>query len=320
MELTRAAITRNRVTFVALAVVLLAGLMTFFRLPRNLDPGFVVRWAVVMTHFPGASPERVEMLITDKIEKAIQEMPEVKVVSSTSKTGASVVSLLIKAEYKDMDPIWDDLRRKMNRVRPVLPEGVNGPMVFDELGDVYGIVLTITGDGFNYAELKEVADQVRDEILHQDDVAKVEYYGSQEERVFVEYNNARLAQLGLSPYMLTGLVASQNIINPGGQVYTDRERIVLEPTGNFESVEDLKRTVIQVPGTRGLVYLEDIAKVYRGYIDPPATMVRAGGLRAMELQGELEAKRKQLEAVQQQVEERHQRETVDRLVDGLRRE
>ena len=283
MELTRAAISRNRVTFVALFVVALAGLITFFNLPRNLDPGFIVRWAVVMTNFPGASPERVEMLITDKIEKAIQEMPEVKVVASTSKTGASVVSIIIKAEYKDLDPIWDDLRRKMDRVRPTLPEGIQGPVVLDDLGDVYGIVLTITGDGFNYAELKEVADQVRDEILHVKDVAKVQYYGAQEERVFVEYNNARLAQLGLSPYILTGLVASQNIINPGGQVYTDRERIVLEPTGNFESVEDLKRTVIQIPGSRGLAYLEDIAKVYRGYIDPPATMVRAGGFPAIGL-------------------------------------
>jgi multidrug efflux pump len=283
MELTRSAITKNRVTFVALFVVALAGMMTFFSLPRNLDPGFIVRFAVVMTQFPGASPERVEMLITDKIEKAVQEMPEVKVVTSASKTGASIVSVQIKAEYKDMRPIWDDLRRKVNEVKGSLPEGIWGPTVLDDLGDVYGIVLSITGDGYSYAELKEVADQVRDEILHVDEVAKVEFYGAQEERLFIEYNNASLLRFGLSPHQLVGLVASQNIINPGGQVFTERERIVLEPTGNFESVQDLKRTVIQVPGTKQLVYLEDIAKVQRGYIDPPDTKVRANGLPAIGL-------------------------------------
>ena len=135
MDLTRSAIDRNRVTAVALVVVVLAGLMTFFGLPRNLDPGFIVRFAVVMTQFPGASPERVEMLITDKIEKAVQEMPEVKFVESTSKTGASIVSVAIKEEYKDMRPIFDDLRRKVDQIRHTLPEGIWGPTVLDDLGE-----------------------------------------------------------------------------------------------------------------------------------------------------------------------------------------
>jgi multidrug efflux pump subunit AcrB len=267
----------------ALVVAALAGLMTYFGLPRNLDPGFIVRAAVVMTQFPGAGPERVEMIITDKIEKAVQEMPELKFVSSTSKTGVSVVTVNIKPEYKDMSPIWDDLRRKVDSVRPSLPEGIIGPTVLDDLGDIYGVVLTITGDGFDYAELKSIADQVRDELLRIDQVAKIELYGAQEERVFIEYNNARLSRYGLAPNQLIGLVASQNIINPGGEVYTDSERIVLEPTGNFESVEDIKQTVIQLPGSKQLTYLEDIAHVRRGYIDPPTTIARAEGAPALGL-------------------------------------
>ncbi len=283
MEITRSAINRDRVTWVALFVVALAGLITYFQLPKNQDPGFIVRWATVVTYFPGASPERVQMLISDKIEKAIQEMSQVKTINSTSKTGASIVSLQIKPDYKDMRPIWDELRRKVEWAKRSLPEGVMGPFVFDDLGDVYGVVLTITGDGYSYADLKEVADQVRDELLRISEVAKVQLYGAQDERLFVEYNNAQLSQSGLSPGQLANLLASQNIINPGGQVVTDRERIVLEPTGSFESLEDLKRCVIQIPATRELVYLEDIAKVYRGYVDPPETVVRANGLPAVGL-------------------------------------
>ena len=144
-----------------------------------------------------------------------------------------------------------------------------GPIVNDEFGDVFGTILTLTGEGFTYAELKDVADQVRNELLKIRDAAKVEIQGTQEERVFVEYNNARLAELGLSTYQLKNTLASRNILLPGGDISTGEERIVLEPTGNFESVEDLRRTIINVPGSTEVVYLEDIASIYRGYLAPP---------------------------------------------------
>ena len=283
MNLTRAALEKNRITAVALILVLGAGFMTYRSMPRAEDPGFIIRVATVITQFPGASPERIEMLLTDKLEKAIQEMPEVDYVSSVSNTGVSIVYVIVKPSYKEMRPIWDRLRRKVDRVATTLPEGIYGPTVNDEFGDVFGTIITLTGEGFSYAELKEVADEVRDEMLLIEEVAKVSIHGAQEERIFVEYNNARLAELGLSTSYLMSILQSQNIITPGGNITTDRERIVLEPTGNFETLEDVRRTLVSIPGRKELIYLSDLTHVYRGYIDPPLSIVRSSGVTALAL-------------------------------------
>jgi len=278
VSLTRAAIEQNRVTAVALAVILIAGIGAFLNAPRAEDPGFIVRAARVTTYFPGASPERMEQLVTDRLEKTIQEMPEVDFLSSESKTGVSIIMVNILPSYTDMRPIWDKLRRKVQDAEPDLPDGVVGPYVNDEFGDVFGTIVTISGEGYSYAELKDVADDVREELLLIEEVAKVEIYGAQEERIFVEYNNARLAELGLSAVQLQQLLESQNIIFPGGDVTTGFEKMVLEPTGNLESVEQLRSTVIRPPGRDDLIYLGDIARVYRGYIDPPATKLTTSGV------------------------------------------
>ena len=285
MNITRFAIEKNRITAVALILLVFVGINTFRTMPRAEDPGFVVRWALIVTFFPGASPERVEMLVTDKLEKAIQEMPEIDTISSESKTGVSIISIMIKENYTEMQPIWDKLRRKVERTRNrgELPEGIIGPMVNDEFGDVFGTIITLTGEGYSYAELKEVADDVRNELLVIDEVAKVEIHGAQEEHIFVEYSNARLAELGLSASHLMGILASKNIIMSGGDVTTERENIVLEPSGNFESVDDLKRTLISIPNQTELIPLQDVANVYRGYIDPPQAIVRSSGIPALAL-------------------------------------
>ncbi len=283
MSITRAAIEKNRVTTAALLVIGVAGIGAYFSLPRAEDPGFIIRTAVVQTIFPGASPERVELLVTDKLEKAIEEMPEIDYLRSETKTGISVINVNIQPQYKDMRPIWDKLRRKVDRVVPDLPEGIIGPTVNDEFGDVFGTIITITGEGFTYAELKDVADDVRDDLLRIDEVAKVDIFGAQGEQVFVEYQNARLAELGLSPIQLQSILEARNIIIPGGSVTTGDERIALEPSGNFESVEELRRSVINLPGRRDLVYLEDIATIHRGYIDPPRSLARATGRPALAL-------------------------------------
>ncbi|WP_419533193.1 efflux RND transporter permease subunit [Endozoicomonas sp.] len=283
MNITRATINNNRTALVLIIVLIIAGLQAYKNLPRAYDPGFVIRVAKVITHFPGASPERVEQLITDKLEKVIQEIPELDFVKSTSRTGVSIITVSIQESYTNMRPIWDNLRRKIESAAKDMPDGVIGPEVNDEFGDVFGVVVTLTGPEFSYAELKDIADQARDEFLRVPEVAKVEIYGAQEERIFIEYNNARLSELGLSPTQLMQMLENRNIVVPGGAITLDMERIELEPSGNFESVDDIRHTIVSIPGSNNVVYLEDIATVKRGYVDPASSKVHSSGQLALGL-------------------------------------
>ena len=283
MDITRLAIEKNRIFFAALIVVLFSGVAAYVDMPRSEDPGFIIRTALVQTYFPGASPERVELLVTDKLEKVVQEIPELDYVSSTSKAGVSIIYVNISEQYTEMRPIWDNLRRKVERARSELPEGVVGPEVNDEFGDVFGSIIALTGDGFDYRSLKEIADEVRNELLFIPEAAKVDIVGAQDERLFVEYDNARLAEFGLSPIQLQQLLSARNIILPGGDFSTPYERIVLEPSGSFQSVEELRQTVLNLPQRSDVVRLQDIATVTRGYVDPPRYRMRYNGEPALGL-------------------------------------
>ncbi len=282
MDLTRATIAGNRITITVVALLIIAGALAFQSIPKAQDPGFIIRTVLITTQFPGASPERVEQLITDKIEKKAQEMPEVDNIISESRTGISIVYVNFKESYKIMRPIFDDLRRKIDTLVPDLPQGSRLPEINDEFGDVFGSVYTLTGDGFSYAELKNVADELRDVLLKEPDIAKVDIHGAQQEVIFVEYNNARLSEIGLSPQQLSASLASVNILSSAGNIVSGRERITLEPSGNYESLDDLRRTVLGLPGG-ALVYLEDIVDIYRGYKDPPKSIARVNGQPALAL-------------------------------------
>ena len=277
MNLTKFALERRTVTGTLIAVLIFAGIGAYFDAPRQMDPGFIIRTAMITTYFPGASPERVEQLITDPIEKVVQEIPELDWVNSESRTGVSVIYVNVREEFKDMRPIWDDLRRKVDSVEPNLPEDITGPIVNDEFGDVYPIMFSMTGDGFSYMELKDIADDLRDELLRIKSVAKVDIIGAQEERLFVEYDNALLSRIGMTPDFLKDALQQRNIIQPGGEIDVANETIALEPSGNFSSVEELRRNVIRLPRSEELVYLEDIVDIYRGYVDPPEGLVRIEG-------------------------------------------
>ncbi len=283
MDITRFAIEKDRISIAVLFVLLVLGLSAYKTMPRSEDPGYIVRTAVVTTFFPGASPERVELLITDKLERVIQQMPEVDVVYSTSRVGLSVVYVDVKENYKNMRPIWDDLRRKVEDTIPELPSDIRGPYVDDEFGDVFGTIYTITGDGFSYRELKDIAKNIQNELLLTDEVAKVEIIGAQEEWVEIQYSNARLAEFNLSPKRLARLLQDRNIILPGGDIRTQFEKIVIEPTGDFDSIEDIKNTVITIPETNELVRLQDIVEIRRTYIDPPQSLMRADGVPSLAL-------------------------------------
>jgi multidrug efflux pump subunit AcrB len=279
MSITEFALKRSRLTGVFLLVILLGGISAYLSLPQSEDPDFTIRTALVMTYFSGASPERVEQLVTDKIEQKIQEIPELDHITSESRTGVSLVFVEIKDKYTDMRPIWRKLRDKVDDARSTLPDGIDGPYVDDDFGDVFGIMIAMTGDGFSQAELDDYAKEVRKDLLLIETVARVTIMGNQEERIFVEFSNARLAELGLSPSQLADVLETENIVLPGGHVNIGPEKIVVEPTGNYENIEDLRNTVIRLSPAGGerLIYLKDIASVTRSYVDPPDTIVRYNG-------------------------------------------
>lgn len=275
--MTRWALQNSRFTYVAVVLLVLAGIFAYATMPRAEDPDYEVRKARVITFYPGASPEQVEHLVTDPLEKAIQEISQLDYVSSESYTGVSKIDVIIDDRHSNMRPIWDDLRRKVDRVRAQLPTGVVGPFVDDEFGDVYGTLIAITGEGYTYAELKDIADLARTQLLRLPDVSKVQITGVQQERVFVDYNPARLAEIGLSATQLASILSQTNIITPGGHVSTSDERLTVETSGNFETLDDLKNTVISIPGSNQLVYLKDIATVSTGYLEPTNQLVRYNG-------------------------------------------
>ncbi|MCE2449141.1 MAG: efflux RND transporter permease subunit [Candidatus Latescibacteria bacterium] len=279
MNLTQIALENNRVTIVVLLVVALLGLAGYQTMPRDSMPPYTIRVASVVTSFPGAGPERVEALITSKIEEVAQELPELKTVTSESRTGLSVVSVALKQEVppEELQAVWDRLRRKIETIRSDLPEGIYGPKVKDDgVGVVYGIVIGLTGDGFTFAELETYAKDLRDDLIKLPDAAEVRISGIQEERIYLQFNDARLAELGLSAQKIKNSIASTNIVFSGGEVSLEDERLVLEPTGSYADLGDLGRTLIAV-GKDGSVYLGDITRIVRAYETPQQRLVKING-------------------------------------------
>lgn len=283
MNLTAFSLNNKQFTLLAIIAVFFAGLASYNVIPQAQDPGFPIRSAQVTTYFPGASPQRVEELVTDQLEKAIQEMPELDSITSQSKAGVSIITVNIKDQYKKLRPIWDSLRRKVDSVQNSLPADAQASIINDEFGDVFGIVISITGDGFDYAQLKDTADDVRDEFLRLPLVSKVDIYGAQQEQIFINYDNSQLSKLGLSPKYLADFLTNKNIILSGGEFRTDREIVNIEPSGNLESVTALRRTYVPLPGTDNVLPLGNIASISRDYITPPKSVVHFNGEKGLTL-------------------------------------
>ncbi|MEL7065079.1 MAG: efflux RND transporter permease subunit, partial [Bacteroidota bacterium] len=199
---------------------------------------------------------------------------------SESRTGVSIVKVQLKQDVKkeDLQPIWDRLRRKLEGIRGDLPENILDPDVKDEgLGVVYGIMIGLEGDGFTYDELESYAETVKDHLIRLDDASRVKILGEQEAQVLVEFDHATLAQYGLTAGQLQNIISTTNILFPGGQVNLEEESIILEPTGNFESIEDLKKLIVPIGQTGGSVFLGDITRIRKGYEVPRERIVRVNG-------------------------------------------
>ena len=279
MNLTAIAIKNNRVTYLLLGIIIILGVTGYTSLPRDSMPPFTIRNASIVTAFPGASPERIELLITDPIEKVVQEIPEVDYIDSESRTGISIVKVALKESVKEveMQPIWDRLRRKIDVV--AMPSGVTkGPDLNDDgIGDTYGIAVGLQNDGYEHKELEKYADKLRNELIKLKGAAKVELSGVVDRRIFIDYNDAELASMQLSGNELKNIISGTNIIIPAGEISIEDERVILEPSGSFETIEDIKNMLIPVGNSRETVFLKDIADVYEDYISPRETMVRMNG-------------------------------------------
>ncbi|MBQ6915253.1 MAG: efflux RND transporter permease subunit, partial [Kiritimatiellae bacterium] len=233
MNIAEACIKKPTVTLSLAAVMLVAGVLAYFRLGRLEDAEFTIKQAQVVTFYPGATAEEVANRVTDPLETAIQQLGQLKRVTSTSYPGTSIISVEIKDDYvsADMPQIWDELRRKVNDNASSLPHGCGAPMVQDDYSDVYGVLYAIYGDGFTYAELKEHAKLLRRELLLCDDVAKIELLGDQQQIVSFEISRAKMANLGVTPEMIRAVVSGQNLAEDAGRMRVDDKYVRLFPSG-----------------------------------------------------------------------------------------
>ena len=267
----------NRVVFFAMALAVIGGFIAYLNLGRLEDPEFTIKEALIITPYPGASPEEVAQEVTNPIERAVQQLGQLDRVESESTRGSSVVTARIKDRYHKgaMPQVWDELRRKINDVQAQLPSSARGKsMVIDDFGDVYGIFLAVCGDGYSFSELRRYAEFLRRELLLVEGVKKVELFAQQDEVVFLEISRQRLAQLGISEEQIYTKLQDRNVAADGGRVRVGTEHIPLDPKGSFRSVEDMLGLVIGSDRSGRQLMLKDVATLERGDQDPPHHLLK----------------------------------------------
>ncbi|GAB7219889.1 efflux RND transporter permease subunit [Vibrio comitans] len=262
-------------------IFFIGGTASFFELGRLEDPAFTIKDAMVVTSYPGATPQEVEEEVTYPIEKAIQQLTYVDEVNSISSRGLSQITVTMKNRYgpDDLPQIWDELRRKVTDLDGTLPPGVNTPAVIDDFGDVFGVLLAVTGEGYSYKELLDYVDYLRRELELVEGISKVAVSGDQQEQVFIEMSMKRLNTLGIAPEAVANLLNTQNIVTPAGAVRIGDEYIRIHPTGEFQDVDQLGDLIITdvAKGSSSQIYLRDVAEIKRGYVDVPSNLINFNG-------------------------------------------
>ena len=281
MNITQLAFSYRKSVFLILAVLLINGFFAYFTLPAQEDPTITIREAIVSTSFPGMAPDRIEQLITKKLEEEIRKIPEVKEIKSSSATGISIIHVKVYDRYFNLDDIWQNLRNKVSAAHNRMPTGTHAPYVNDEFGDVSVVTLALTGNGFDLGEMYDMAQHIRDTLYGVAGTKKIEVLGRQEERVFLEASNAKLSQLGISPQSLIDELKKQNIVRSGGQINTGARSFIVEPSGNFSNIEDIGNTYINIPNSEDFIALKDVVTLRRDFIDPPNKVAYLNGQKAI---------------------------------------
>jgi multidrug efflux pump subunit AcrB len=277
-------IEKRVITLVLTIAMIGAGLLAYNSLSRLEDPEFTIKEALVMTPYPGASASEVEKEVSDRLELAVQDMGQLRRVESKSDRGMSTLTVVIKDRYRkeELQQVWDELRRKIGDAQVRLPPGAGPSIVFDNYGDVYGIFVAIYGEGYSYAELKDVVDMLRRELLLVPDVGKIDTFGERVEAVYVELDRDRMSQLGISEDVIINELQHRNLVTNAGRVKVGPEFITIEPTGGITDVDQFNSILIS-GGRQQQIYLRDVAKVRRGYVEPQTSLIRYDGQPAIGL-------------------------------------
>ncbi|AOI62113.1 multidrug transporter AcrB [Burkholderia territorii] len=271
------ALTHQQLVIFLIGLATLFGVIGYTHLAQSEDPPFTFRTMVIQTYWPGATAREVKEQITDRIGRQLQAAPYVDNIKSYSRPGESMIFFAMKdsAPVKEVPETWYQVRKKVGDIRATLPKGVVGPFFNDEFGDVYTNIFALEGDGYSPAQLHDYADRLRTALLRIPGVAKVDYFGDPDQHIFVEISNAELTRLSITPQQLAQAIDAQNAVAPVGTITTANDRVFVRPSGAFKDVQALSDMLITV--NRRTFRLGDIAKVTRGYDDPPVTQMRANG-------------------------------------------
>ncbi|WP_075800506.1 efflux RND transporter permease subunit [Roseomonas gilardii] len=282
-NLSEWALNNRSIVVYLMIVAVLAGTLSFLRLGRAEDPVFTIRTMIVQANWPGASMEDTLNQVTERLERRLQETPNLNRLRSFTQPGQSLiyVDLLGSTPDAKVADTWYQVRKNIGDIRHTLPPGIQGPFFNDDFGDTFGIVYGFTADGFTHRELRDHVEEMRSELLKVPDVSRIELIGAQDERVFIEFSMEKLAGLGIDRNALIAALQAQNLISPAGTIEGGQERLLLRVSGSFESEDDIRATNFSL-GNR-ILRLSDVAEVHRGYADPPQPMFRVNGREAIGL-------------------------------------
>jgi len=261
-----------------MVVLMVLGVTAYFQLGQDEDPPFTFRAMVIRTYWPGATAQQVAEQVTDKLERTLQEAPFADKIRSYSKPGESQIIFQIKDSSKasEVANVWYTVRKKVGDMRQTLPPGVLGPFFNDDFGDVYGVIYAVEAEGFSMAEIKDIADDVRQQLLRVTDVYKVELFGTQDEKIYIEIPQKRLAQLGLDLNAVLAQLGQQNAVESAGVMQAPLDAVQIRVQGQFQALEQLQAMPIR--GASGQqIKLGDIASIVRSYVDPASVKVRFQG-------------------------------------------
>lgn len=283
MNLPKYSLEHTKVVYFFLTIMLIGGILSFFKLPKKEDSPFVIKTAVLVTQYPGATAQEVEKLVTEPIEREIQSMSDVYQIKSESYFGLSKITIELEPTIKpDYMPVkWDELRRKVGNIQPRLPQGTSNITVNDDFGDVYGIYYALAIDeGFSYKELRDWAQKIKTELTPIDGVQKVMLFGEQIEVVNVLISVPKLSALGIDPNLIAQTLQTQNLQVNTGEMNAGNYQLKIVADGTYKNLNDISDQLIVTKGGNE-VRLGDIATVERGYLDPPSNLMRVDGKRAI---------------------------------------